>query len=149
MTASFMRRNYTRASMSEPAASAHPGIARIDRWLFAVRLFGSRAPAHAAGSGGRVHVQGERVKPAHALRPGNKVNFMRGGVEFDCEVLTLPARRGPAREAVRCYQERPASVARRELFAARMKRAAALTPRPAQRPGKHERAQLRRLRGRI
>jgi len=135
--------------MSEPAASAHPGIARIDRWLFAVRLFGSRALATAAVSGGRVHVEGERVKPAHALRPGNKVNFMRGGVEFDCEVLRLPARRGPAREAVRCYQESPASVARRELFAQRMKLAAALTPRPPQRPDKHERAQLRRLRGRI
>jgi ribosome-associated heat shock protein Hsp15 len=135
--------------MSEPAASAHPGIARIDRWLFAVRLFGSRALATAAVSGGRVHVEGERVKPAHALRPGNKVNFMRGGVEFDCEVLRLPARRGPAREAVRCYQESPASMARRELFAQRMKLAAALTPRPPQRPDKHERAQLRRLRGRI
>src|ERR1700685_3976486 len=128
-----MRCNYTRASMSEPAASAHPGIARIDRWLFAVRLFGSRALATAAVSGGRVHVEGERVKPAHALRPGNKVNFMRGGVEFDCEVLRLPPRRGPAREAVRCYQESPASMARRELFAQRMKLAAALTPRPPHR----------------
>jgi|HubBroStandDraft_3_1064219.scaffolds.fasta_scaffold12106_3 ribosome-associated heat shock protein Hsp15 len=135
--------------MSEPAASTHPGVARIDRWLFAVRLFGSRALATAAVSGGRVHVDGERVKPAHPLRPGNKVNFMRAAVEFDCEVLKLPARRGPAREAVRCYQESAASIARRELFAARMKLAAALTPRPPQRPGKHERAQLRRLRGRI
>jgi ribosome-associated heat shock protein Hsp15 len=135
--------------MSEPAASTHPGVARIDRWLFAVRLFGSRALATAAVSGGRVHVDGERVKPAHPLRPGNKVNFMRAAVEFDCEVLKVPARRGPAREAVRCYHESAASIARREVFAARMKLASALTPRPPQRPGKHERAQLRRLRGRI
>jgi len=48
--------------MSEPA-DEHPGAARIDRWLFAVRLLGSRALATAAVRGGRVHVNGERVKP--------------------------------------------------------------------------------------
>ena len=53
--------------MSEPA-SERVGAARLDRWLFAVRLIGSRALASAAVGGGRVHVNGERVKPAHALQ---------------------------------------------------------------------------------
>jgi ribosome-associated heat shock protein Hsp15 len=134
--------------MSEPA-SAHPGAARIDRWLFAVRLSGSRALAAAAVGGGRVHVNGERVKAAHPLRAGDKVNFMRGALEFECTVLSIPARRGPARQAALCYEETAASRTRRAEFAARMKLAAALTPRPAGRPDKHERARLRRLRGRI
>ncbi|HTC15611.1 MAG TPA: S4 domain-containing protein [Steroidobacteraceae bacterium] len=135
--------------MSAPEASPAPGAARIDRWLFAVRLFGSRPLAAAAVAGGRVHVNGTRVKPSHALRPGDEVRFMRGAVEFSCQVLCLPLRRGPAREALRAYAEQPESLARRTEFGARMKLAAALTPRPRARPDKHQRAQLRRLRGRI
>lgn len=134
--------------MPEPS-SERPGAARIDRWLFAVRLAGSRVLAAQAVSGGRVHINGERVKPAHALRPGDRVTFVRGAVEFECTVTAIPARRGPARAAALCYAESAASLARRTEFAARMKLAAALTPRPPHRPEKHERARIRRLRGRI
>jgi ribosome-associated heat shock protein Hsp15 len=135
--------------MSRPDTDPATGSARIDRWLFAVRLFGSRTLAAAAVGGGRVHVNGERVKPSHTLRPRDEVTFMRGAVEFTCTVVSLPARRGPFAEAQHAYLETPASLARRAEFSARMKVAAALTPRPRERPGKHERAQLRRLRGRI
>jgi ribosome-associated heat shock protein Hsp15 len=126
-----------------------PGTARIDRWLFAVRLFGSRQLAAQAAGGGRVHVNGGRVKPAHPLRPGDRVSFVRGALHFECEVLDLPARRGPAAQAASCYRESPASAAGRAAFAARMKVAGALTPRPRERPDKRQRAQLRRLRGSI
>jgi ribosome-associated heat shock protein Hsp15 len=135
--------------MCEPSAATHPGARRIDRWLFAVRLFRSRALAAQAVGGGRVHVNGSRVKPAAEVRPGDRVTFVRGAVPFECLVSAVPARRGPAAEAVHCYEETAQSTARRGEFAARMRLAAALTPRPAARPGKHQRAQLRRLRGRI
>ena len=128
---------------------AGPGAARIDRWLCAVRLFKSRALAAQAVGGGRVHLNGERVKAAHEVRRGDALTLMRGGVEFECTVGAIPARRGPAQAAARCYEETAASVARRADFAQRMRLAAALTPRPADRPDKRERRQLRRLRGRI
>jgi ribosome-associated heat shock protein Hsp15 len=134
--------------MSEPLSGTHPGAARIDRWLFAVRLFKSRPLAAQAVAGGRVHVNGERVKAARELRAGDRVSFVRGTVEFECVVALMPPRRGPASEAVRAYEESAASVARAAQFRARMRVAAALTPRPLARPGKHERALLRRLRGR-
>jgi|ERR1700722_3548020 ribosome-associated heat shock protein Hsp15 len=134
--------------MPEPS-STPAGAARIDRWLFAVRLYGARALATQAVAGGRVHVNGERVKPGRALRPGDLVTLTRGALEFECTVQAIPARRGPAPAAALCYEESAASVARRAEFGARMKLAAALTPRPARRPDKHERARLRRLRGRI
>ena len=126
-----------------------PGAARIDRWLFAVRLFKSRALAAQAAAGGRVHLNGERVRPAHQVRPGDCVTLVRGTLEFECVVVSIPARRGPAVAAAQCYAESAASSARRAEFARRMKLAAALTPRPAERPDKHARRQLRRLRGRI
>ncbi len=124
------------------------GSARIDRWLFAVRLFKSRSLATQAAHGGKVHVNSQRVKPSHTLRPGDRVRFVRGAVEFECTVVSIPARRGPAPEALRCYQETDASQARRAEFAQRMRLAAALAPRPEDRPDKHQRRELRRLRGR-
>lgn len=121
---------------------------RIDRWLFMTRLFKSRSLAAEAVAGGKVHVNGARVKPAHAVRPGDAVSFVRGATTFDCAVRAIPARRGPASEARLAYEESPESRARREQFAARMRVAAALSPRPEGRPEKHERRELRRIRGR-
>lgn len=125
-----------------------PGVSRIDRWLFAVRLFKSRSLAAEAVSGGRVHINGSRVRPSHSVRPGDLVTYSRGAIDFECQVTAIPERRGPAREAVACYAETDASSKRREEHAQRMRVAAALTPRPEERPGKHDRRELRRLRGR-
>jgi ribosome-associated heat shock protein Hsp15 len=125
------------------------GVARIDRWLFAVRLAPSRTLAAAAVGGGRVHINGARAKAAHPVRPGDLISFRRGATDFECTVVAIPARRGPAREAAFCYTESPASAARRVEFAQHMKVAGALTVRPDHRPDKHERARLRRLKGRI
>jgi ribosome-associated heat shock protein Hsp15 len=125
-----------------------PGAARVDRWLFAVRLYKSRSAATDAVSGGRVHLNGERIRPAHAVKAGDTITFSRGAVMFECIVVLVPPRRGPASEAIRCYEETAASQRRRAAFAERMKVAAALTPRPDDRPDKHARRQIRQLRGR-
>jgi ribosome-associated heat shock protein Hsp15 len=134
--------------MSENRTDEGPGAARIDRWLFGVRLFKSRSLAAQAVAGGKVHVNGDRVKPSREIRAGDLVAFVRGAVEFECTVTAIPARRGPASEAAQCYVETPASEARRAEFAQRMKVASGLTPRPDERPDKHDRQALRRLRGR-
>jgi ribosome-associated heat shock protein Hsp15 len=124
------------------------GAARIDRWLFGVRLFKSRSLAAEAVGGGKVHVNGARVRPSHSLKPGDLVSFNRGAVHFECHVSAIPERRGPAKEAVTCYAETDASRVRREEHAQRMRLAAVLVPRPDERPNKHDRKELRRLRGR-
>jgi ribosome-associated heat shock protein Hsp15 len=134
--------------MSEDRTEDGPGAARIDRWLFGVRLFKSRSLAAQAVTGGKVHVNGDRVKPSREVREGDVVTFIRSSVEFECTVTAIPVRRGPATQAARCYVETSASEARRAEFAQRMKVAAALTPRPDERPDKHDRQALRRLRGR-
>jgi ribosome-associated heat shock protein Hsp15 len=132
---------------ADPQGGA-PGAARIDRWLFGVRLFKSRSLAADAVSGGKVHVNGARVRPSHSVRPGDSVTFNRGAVAFECVVAAIPERRGPAKLAVGCYTETDASRERREQHAQRMRLAAAMTPRPEERPDKHQRKELRRLRGR-
>ena len=122
--------------------------ARLDIWLFNVRVYKSRSLAADAVQGGLVHLNGARVKPARAVKPGDIVSFHRGSVDFDCEVLSLPPRRGPAPEAQACYRESEASAARRAQHAERMRIAAASGSSPGHRPTRQERAQLRRLRGR-
>jgi ribosome-associated heat shock protein Hsp15 len=134
--------------MGRPAEPAADEPMRVDRWLFFVRLFKSRSLAGEAVTGGRVHVNGERVKPSRVVRVGDHLAFNRGAVPFDCEVTGLPLRRGPAPEASACYRESEASVARRAQFAERMRVATAFAPRPDTRPDKHERRELRRIRGR-
>jgi ribosome-associated heat shock protein Hsp15 len=130
------------------AQDTSPGAARLDRWLFAVRLFKSRSAATEAVTGGKVHLNGERVKPAHAVTPGDTVAFTRDTVVFECTVTAIALRRGPASEAARCYEESDASQARRAQHAANMKVASGLRPMPGDRPDKHDRQVLRKLRGR-
>jgi ribosome-associated heat shock protein Hsp15 len=129
-------------------AESGPGTARIDRWLFGVRLFKSRSLAADAVAGGKVHVNGARVRPSHSVRAGDFVTFSRGAIDFECQVEAIPQRRGPAKEAVACYTETDASRQRREQHARRMRLAAAMAPRPEARPDKHQRRELRRMRGR-
>ena len=121
---------------------------RIDRWLWCTRLFKSRTLAAEAVSGGKVHVNGRRVKPAHAVGVGDKVTITRPGYAFECEVLKLPDRRGSAQLAQACYTESDAARVAREKYAEQSRLAAAFAPRSLERPDKHARRELRRLRGR-
>jgi ribosome-associated heat shock protein Hsp15 len=131
-----------------PLEGTAPGDMRIDRWLFAVRLFKTRSAAAVAVGGGKVHLNGARVKASHGVKPGDTVTFNRDTVAFECLVAAVPLRRGPASEGARSYGETPASKARREEFAACMKMPAGLRPRHEGRPDKHDRRLLRQLRGR-
>jgi ribosome-associated heat shock protein Hsp15 len=121
---------------------------RIDVWLFNVRFYKSRSLATEAVQGGLVHLNGARVKPAHEIKPGDTICFRRGSVDFECEVLSLPPRRGPAPEAQACYRESSASAARRQQHAENMRIGAASGATPGHRPTRQQRAELRRLRGR-
>jgi ribosome-associated heat shock protein Hsp15 len=121
---------------------------RIDRWLWCTRLFKSRTLAAEAAGGGKVHVNGRRVKPSHAVGIGDTVTITRPGFEFECEVLKLPDRRGSAPLAQACYAETDVARAAREKFSEQSRLAAAFAPRSPERPDKHARRELRRLRGR-
>jgi len=115
---------------------------RVDRWLWCARLYKSRSLASQAVAGGRVHLNGARVKAAHAVRPGDRLSVSEGGLEREFTVRAIPARRGPAPEARACYEESAASVARAERIGEARRLAALTTPRPEGRPDKKERRDL-------
>jgi ribosome-associated heat shock protein Hsp15 len=87
---------------------------RLDKWLWAARFFKTRALAAEAIDGGRVQLNGERVKRAKLVGLGDAVRVRHGPVEYLVHVRGLSEHRGPAREAVTLYEEDPVTKRERE-----------------------------------
>ena len=68
-----------------------PSDVRIDKWLWAVRLFKSRSLASEACQGGHVKIAGQGVKPARSVRAGETIIALAGGVKRTVKVLGLSA----------------------------------------------------------
>src|SRR5262249_6819744 len=86
---------------------------RLDKWLWAARFFKTRSLAQTAVAGGKVKVNGERVKPARDLAPGDRLAIRIGELEWAVLVKALSERRGPASVARTLYEEDESSRARR------------------------------------
>ena len=118
---------------------------RLDKWLWHARFFKTRSLATAAINGGKVHLNAERVKPAHRVRVGDHLSLSLHGIVGEFEVLSLPVRRGPAAEALSHYVETAASAARRVVLKEQQRLANLARPRPDTRPDKRERRRLMKL----
>ena len=62
---------------------------RIDKWLWATRIFKTRTIASAACKKGRVTIKGQNVKPSHGIRVGQVVEVRKPPVTYSFEVLGL------------------------------------------------------------
>lgn len=118
---------------------------RVDKWLWAARFFKTRSLAKAAIEGGKVQLAGQRVKVAREISVGDQLRIRQGYDERDVTVIALSDQRGPAKIAQTLYEETQASIDRRQR-AAEARKAAGAMARPTQRPGKHERKALEKLR---
>ncbi len=118
---------------------------RLDKWLWHARFYKTRSLATTAINGGKVHLNAERVKPAHRVRVGDHVSLSLQGIVAEFEVLGLPVRRGPATEAQSQFLETPASKERREKLREQQRLAQVSRPRPEARPDKRDRRRLMRL----
>ena len=78
---------------------------RLDQWLWYSRLFKSRTGAQSAIETGAIRVNRVVVvKPAHLVRPGDVLTFVRGSLAIVVRVLAAGHRRGPAAEAASLYE---------------------------------------------
>ena len=117
---------------------------RVDKWVWAIRLYKTRSDATDACRGGHVRVNGAPAKAATAVRVGDRVEVRGGGAPRprDLEVVRVIDKRVGAPVAATCVIEHgppaaeagPAPVFTRE--------------RGAGRPTKRERRELDRFRSR-
>lgn len=118
---------------------------RLDKWLWAARFFKTRTLATDAINGGKVQVNGSRVKAAREVKVDERLEISNGEVRWEIVVKALSDKRGPAPEARLLYEETPSSINARE--AQRDNRKLQVDPAADLhgRPSKRDRRQLKRF----
>ncbi|MDK1472027.1 S4 domain-containing protein [Streptomyces sp. 549] len=116
--------------------------ARVDTWIWSVRLVKTRSQATAACRAGHVRVNGERVKPARPVRAGDEVRLRQGGVERVAVVSRIVRKRVGAPVAVQCFVDHSPPPPPPQAVAPAGRR-----DRGTGRPTKRDRRDLEKLRG--
>ena len=116
---------------------------RLDKWLWAARFYKTRSLAREMIDGGKVQVNGERGRPAKAVKPGMLISLRQGHDMREVEVLEVSDKRGGAPQAAKMYRETEASITARETAAANRKLVGAG---PDHRPDKKERRAIDKFR---
>jgi ribosome-associated heat shock protein Hsp15 len=123
-----------------------PEQVRIDKWLWAARFFKTRGAATEAVLGGRVEVNGERVKPSKEIAVGDVVNVRLREARWTVAVKGLAEKRGSATVAATLYEETPESVSAREQSRLARKLSNPLGADLGARPTKRDRRRIEALR---
>ena len=79
---------------------------RIDKWLWAAHVQNAQR-GDRGRTWGRVHVNGERVKPSKAVRTGDTIEVTIKTFRHTLVVTGIAERRGPASDALTLYEETP------------------------------------------
>ncbi len=120
---------------------------RIDKWLWAARFYRTRSAAQAAIEGGKVSVNGERVKPSREVRPGDRLDVGSGETGRAITVVDVSDKRGSAPMAEKLYTESEESRLKRAVFAENRRLVTEPTLDLHGRPTKRDRRSLAKLRG--
>ena len=118
---------------------------RLDKWLWAARIYKTRALAREMIEGGKVHYNGQRSKPGKVVEQGATLTLRQGNDERTLLVKGITEQRRPASEAVALYEETAESIEKREKMALARRMNALTMPHPDRRPDKKERRDLMRF----
>ena len=118
---------------------------RLDKWLWAARIYKTRALAREMIEGGKVHYNGQRSKPGKVVELNATLLLRQGNDERTIVVKGITEQRRPASEAVALYEETAESIEKREKMALARKMNALTMPHPDRRPDKKERRDLLRF----
>ena len=86
---------------------------RVDKWLWAARFFKTRSMATAAVDSGKIRVNGDKVKPARGVKPGDRLDVDNGATEWEVMVKELSDVRRAASLAQALYEETAESIEKR------------------------------------
>ncbi|MCW8962425.1 MAG: S4 domain-containing protein [Gammaproteobacteria bacterium] len=118
---------------------------RIDKWLWAARFFKTRSLASKAVAGGKVHLNGGRIKASKTVVPGDSLVIQRVDDQYTVMVLALSDRRGPAKVAQTLYEETAESLAARQDNREARRLSMQSSPAPKARPDKRARRLIHRF----
>ncbi len=118
---------------------------RMDKWLWAVRLYKTRSIAAAACAGGKVHVQGQAVKPARPVHIGEVITAITGEITRVVKVTGLIERRVGAKIAVQFVEDLTPASEYEKPRERRFLPPVALRPKGTGRPTKKERRETEGL----
>jgi len=124
-----------------------PAAVRLDKWLWAARWFKTRSVATDAIEGGKVHVNGVRVKRSKLIHLGDKLRITKPPYEFAIEVTGLSEHRRSASLAQALYQEGQESIAKREELREQIRHQPVIAYDGKGRPTKKDRRRIDRLKG--
>ena len=119
---------------------------RVDKWLWAARFFKTRSAATQAVLGGRIHVDGKRVKPSKELTVGDTVELTIRALKRTVQVTGLSDKRGPAALAATLYTETAESIRAHEQQTLERRLAKPPGADLGARPTKRDRRRLQALR---
>ena len=120
---------------------------RLDKWLWAARFYKTRSLAAEAIDGGKVQVNGSRVKRGKLLHVGDMVRLRKGPYESMVQVVQLSEHRRGAAEAAALYRESEESVAARKRLVEQHRAAAAAFKPSKGRPTKRDRRRIAEFKG--
>ena len=115
---------------------------RLDKWLWASRFFKTRKAAVDAISGGKVHLNGARIKPSRPVQINDRLNITRNNEKYVVTVEGLNDKRRPAKEAQLLYSEDQQSIEARETEREIKRINNASVAMPSKRPNKKQRRQM-------
>lgn len=87
---------------------------RIDKWLWTARFFKTRSLAAEAVSGGKIHVEKQRVKPSKEIKIGANLQIHKEGFEWSVTVTGIAKQRVSAKDTVFLYEESVESIEKRQ-----------------------------------
>ncbi len=116
---------------------------RLDKWLWAARFFKTRSLAAQAINGGKVYLNGNRVKAARNVAVNDQLRITIGFMEFNITVLALAKFRGPAKDARLLYSESEESIKAREEQRDLRRMANAGMRGPVKKPSKRDRRKIK------
>ena len=123
------------------------GKCRLDKWLWAARFYKTRSLATDAIDGGKIHVDGDRVKPAREVRIGQAIHIRRKELDMEVVVKALSVTRRGAPEAALLYDETPESLAKRDNASVTKEADHAKRERGAGRPTKRQLRDIKKFTG--
>ena len=119
---------------------------RLDKWLWAARFFKSRTLAAASVEAGRVLINGDRAKPARAIRVDDRLEITREQERVQLFVRGITETRRSAPLARLLYDETTESITARAASAERRKFYSEPSRDIEGRPTKRDRRMIQRLR---